>query len=92
MLSSGHSDFFFLAGGGQGESCDDSEVWNKTLLLTELEWSEKMYVVVCSLIYSESQTKLFTLQLLRLLADFFASAGLAGLAAAGTLREGEYHM
>ena len=62
------------------------------LLIRELKQSINMYVLGCSLIYLEYQSELFTLQLLRLLADFFASAGLTGLAAAGTLREGEYNM
>ena len=51
-----------------------------------------MYILGCSLIYLDFQFELFTLQLLRLLTDFIASAGFTGHAAAGTWREGEYNV
>ena len=51
-----------------------------------------MYIFGSSLIYLEFQSELFTLQLLRLLADFVSSAGFKGLAAAGTWREGKCNM
>ena len=54
------------------------------LLIRELKQSINMYVLGCSLIYLEYQSELFTLQLLRLLAELFFSAGFTGLAAAGT--------
>ena len=51
-----------------------------TLVIIEL--AEKISTLGCSRRYLES-----TLELLRLFADFFASAGFAGLAASGTLKE-----
>ena len=50
------------------------------LLIIEL--TEKISILGCSIRYLKS-----TLELLRLLADFFASAGFAGFAASGTLKE-----
>ena len=47
--------------------------------LLVIELTEKISILGCSIRYLES-----TLELLRLLADFFASAGFAGFAAAGT--------
>ena len=47
--------------------------------LVIIELAEKISTLGCSRRYLES-----TLELLRLFADFFASAGFAGFAAAGT--------
>ena len=50
--------------------------------LVIIELAEKISTLGCSRRYLES-----TMELLRLFVDFFASAGFAGFAAAGTLKE-----
>ena len=55
------------------------------LLIIEL--TDKISILGCSIRYLES-----TLELLRLFGDFFASAGFAGFAAAGTLKRRSYNL